>query len=427
MATAQRVKPEKPTPDFALFAHANGQWCKKIRRKLYYFGPWDDPEGALNKYLDQKDDLQAGRKPRAADDGLTVRELCNKFLTWKRHLIDTRELSPRTFADYKRATDRIIEEFGRHRLVSDLRSDDFQQLRAKLAKGRDVISLGNAVRHIRIVFRYASENDLIDRPVKFGTAFREPAKKIKRRAEQLQRQKHGARMFEAEEIRLLLDYVNGKSVTIARIDEETGRPTELEGRENPVLRSMILLAINGGLGQSDLANLPRSALDLKRAWLNYPRVKTAVERQVPLWPETVKALENALGARPAPKEDEDQGLVFITLRGHRWVRVKETQNENGEWKHTPIDAVAEEFGKVLRILELKRVRLNFYGLRHTFRTVADETHDEPAIDLIMGHTAEADDMGAKYRERISDERLKAVVNHVHAWLFPPKRRAKMAK
>ena len=30
---------------------------------MHYFGPWDDPDGALEKYLEQKDDLHAGRKP----------------------------------------------------------------------------------------------------------------------------------------------------------------------------------------------------------------------------------------------------------------------------------------------------------------------------------------------------------------------------
>jgi len=79
---AARTKPDKPHRDFPLTAHPNGQWCKKIRYKLHYFGPWDDPDAALERYLDTKDDLLAGRTPRNRG-GLTVRELVNRFLAVK--------------------------------------------------------------------------------------------------------------------------------------------------------------------------------------------------------------------------------------------------------------------------------------------------------------------------------------------------------
>lgn len=79
----------KPHPDFPLFRHATGRWCKKVKGKFAYFGKVsDDPDGqvALALWLDQKDDLLAGRTPRVKSEGLTVRELLNAYLTSKRHL-----------------------------------------------------------------------------------------------------------------------------------------------------------------------------------------------------------------------------------------------------------------------------------------------------------------------------------------------------
>ena len=69
-------KPAKPHKDFPLFAHANGQLAKKDCGCLHYFGGWDDPDAALQKWLDQRDDLLAGRtsKPVKYAASLTPRQ-----------------------------------------------------------------------------------------------------------------------------------------------------------------------------------------------------------------------------------------------------------------------------------------------------------------------------------------------------------------
>jgi integrase len=394
---ANDSKPGKPYEGFPLFPHASGRWAKKVRQKLHYFGKWSDPEAALNKWLDQKDDLLAGRKPRGARVGLTIKDLVNRFLSVKKQRLDNGELSGGTFTDYHRTCSRVVEAFGRTRIVEDLAADDFESVRASLAKTLGVHALGKEVRNVRTLMKYAYEAGLIDRPVRFGPMFTQPGKKAIRK----HRQANGVKMFEAAELR--------------KIISAAGVP----------LKAMILLGINCGFGNHDCGSLPMSALDLTAAWVTFPRPKTAITRRCPLWPETVKALKAAIAERPQPKRPEDAELVFVTKYGQSWskVNVPVVITEGfKEVKRQTDNPISKEMAKLLRTLGLQRRGVNFYGLRHSFETIGGGSRDQVAVDSIMGHSDES--MAATYRERIEDERLHAVVNHVHGWLFAKKVKAK---
>jgi integrase len=368
-------KPAKPYPEFPLFPHATRRWAKKIRGKLHYFGKWEDPDGALQRYLDQKDALHAGLTPADTSERLTVFLLCAKFLTTKKHLLETGELAPRSFDDYAATCKRLIKSFGKGRLVADLRPGDFEKLRAKMAKTWGPVRLGNEMNRVRIVFNYASKSALLEKPIVYGEGFRRPSKKTLRK----HRQARGAKMFEAEELRRILD-----------------------AAQQP-LRAMILLGVNCGFGNSDVGTLPLTALDLQRGWLTYARPKTGIERRCPLWPETVAALEEWLALRPAAKKPEHAALVFLTARGDSWA------------KETMDNPVSKETRKLLDKLGMNEHR-NFYCLRHTLQTIGDESRDFIAVRSIMGHASS--DIADTYRERMTPERLRAVTDHVRAWLWP---------
>ena len=102
----------------------------------------------MQKYLDQKDDLNAGRIPRVQREGFTVRGLCNRFFTSKEHLRKTGEITNKTFVDYHRICRVLVSIVGISRLVDDLAADDFQRLRKELSKTRGPVTLGNEIQRI---------------------------------------------------------------------------------------------------------------------------------------------------------------------------------------------------------------------------------------------------------------------------------------
>lgn len=148
-----------------------------------------------------------------------------------------------------------------------------------------------------------------------------------------------------------------------------------------VMRTLILLALNLGYGQSDCARL-RPA-DISGNLVDARRHKTGGERRGWLWPETLAALRNC----PPPFVSRSGGPVVTDQNDYvrRWMRT------------------------TLRRAGVEPQRRGFYSLRRTYRTAVDDHADRPAIDLTMGHSTPG--MGARYVAWISDERIRAVSDH----------------
>lgn len=115
MPNRQKTKPAKPYKDFPLYAHGSGQWAKKINQVLYYFGRWDDPDAALQKYLAQRDYLQAGLAPPEDAGETTLAQLCNQFLTSRKARVASGELARSTWMDYHATCKLLIDHFGKTR------------------------------------------------------------------------------------------------------------------------------------------------------------------------------------------------------------------------------------------------------------------------------------------------------------------------
>ena len=376
-------KPSKPYTDYPLYAHSNGQWAKKIRGRVHYFGPWSEPQKALDRYLEQKDDLRAGRKPAPQSNEWTVKMLVTKFLNAKRRKLEAGELSHQMHHDYKVVCDQILDHFGRNTPLSHITSSNFAEFRTRLARTRGPVSLKNWIIRVRSVFKFAYSERIIPEPMHYGDSFSVPSAKTLRLARNAKR----PRLFEPDELKMVLE--------------------KLDTFKSRNLYTMTLLGINCGFGITDCALLPFRHLDLDRGWHNFPRPKTGVLRQAKLWPETIKALRRSIEHRKAPLDSKDEDKVLITMQGHCYI---------GE-KLNDKNPVSQRFSATLKNLGIKHEGLNFGALRHTLQTIGEGALDTVALQHMMGHAPDNKDMSAIYREKIFQDRLAAVSNFVHDWLF----------
>ena len=318
---------------------------------------------------------------------LTVRRLVNMFLTNRQQQMESGAHTAKTFDQSFRVCGVLVKFFSRDQAVEDLTPNDFARLRASLAKrNKSASGLRSTMGVIRAVFNFATAERLIKQPVHYGQSFNRPSAKLLRR----DRNNRTAKMFEPDEIHMLMD------------------------AGSVIDKAMILLGINCGFGNTDIAMLPDTAIDLDAGWIEYPRPKTEIRRRIPLWPETIEAVREAINIRPKAAKQEYNRLCFLTATGLPFVRVQDNKREGALSPKVGINVLSQRFAKLVKKLELPPGR-NFYALRHTFATVAGESRDQVAVDAVMGHVDGS--MAGQYRERISDERLMDVVDAVHDWLF----------
>lgn len=359
----KKSKPPKPHPDFPLTPHNNGQWCKKIKGTLYYFGTWGNPAGALAEY-----EASIADPNFTAQSAITLMDLCNAFMTHKEEQSTAGEILEDTWKEYDRVCKRLMGILGKTLPIENLGPAHFQYLRAELAKQIKVATtLRNELTKLRVLFAWTYDAGHVGQPLRYREALKRPPMRLMREA----RNTAEKLLYTQKEIYALLDKADG------------------------YMKPAIYLGINCGMGNRDVCEITWESI--KGEWLDFPRPKNAIKRRACLWPETVKALE------AWRKESPESLWVCCGERGQ--------QLGQGSSRNTPIGHKMEPIMKAAKVSSARR---GFYTLRHTYRTVADPQGDLPAIMMTMGHADQS--ISATYRHKISDERLKAVAEFVRQWL-----------
>lgn len=376
MADSTTASRARNRSKFPLGKHSRGYWYKKVGKRFFYFEKLDaDPDGknSLRQWLDEREHILAfGERPESTTGGTTLLDICNYWLEHKETLLNAGDIRRRTFDEYKDTCKILLDILGKTLPAKSCGPKHFEKVRSKLAKRFNSNGQSKRITQIRSVFNVAYEDQQLEDQPNFGRSFKRPSARALRQL----REEKGDQSFTAKQIHELLS----------------------EAGVN--VRAMILLGIQAGFGNADCGELPRTAIE--NGWLRWARVKNAVPRRVPLWPETVKALEAAIEHANSKGEKR---LCFVSPSGCLYT------DENNSFR------VSAHFGFVRDRAKVDKAR-TFYDLRRTFETVAGETADQVAVDAVMGHTPSESNMAARYRQNISDDRLQAVVNHVREWLGP---------
>ncbi len=367
-------KPSKPRKDFPLFAHGSGQWAKKLSGKLFYFGTWDDPNAAETKWERDKIAILDGRNPNDSQHGDSIEWLCNTLMDEKAAKCNRGELTKETLNDYLRICKHVAAFFSKSRRVDTLTPRDFSRYRNALPATWAPTTVNNHLRYVRAVFKFANEEEIAKPPLNYTRGLALASKPVVKKHEA----KKPAKEFSAKEVWALHD--------AASIP----------------MRAFILLGINAAYGTADIGRLTIDAIDFDAKWLGDARGKTGVARGCWLWPETTKALKAAFKSRPATTIKRLDQLAFLTRDGQPWYVDGSTSRP-----------LTQAFGKLKKDLGIDRTGVGHYSLRHTFATVANDSHDQQAVDYVMGHDDPS--MRAVYREGIDPKRIKAVCQHVRKW------------
>jgi len=366
-------------PDFPLCVHPSGRWCKKIKGRVYYFGPLPGWKEARDIYRHDREYLEVGEDPPKSGTGIKVGELLE---TYRKHVEgrrDAGELSVTYARDVVFAIDFAKKHMVCTRPVKALRPTHFSKLRQAVRNTpRKLQAQKSLIMAIRGIFRWGSEMELHE-PVRFGPEFKPPSSdQIAQEREALGR----TRFIDREVVLSLLKHAK------------------------PHMKCMILLGINCGFYASDSIHLTfnRLHVDHDIPHHDFSRVKNGRRRVAMLWPETVAALESY-------------------IQGHRGKNESNRVILNQYGRPYTADAVGRGIRAAFRNLaDTAEVTLgpgvSIGSLRHTYGTVVDLAHDQQMIDLSMGHAATGMQKRIYSQLNLGElDRLAVVAEVVRQWLY----------
>jgi integrase len=320
---------------------------------------------------------------------VSVHTLLGKWINAREADLHAGKLKPATFAQYRRSAKRIDAVIGTFK-VDEYMPETTEQLHRELSTRHGADFGRRAVGHWRDCCLYAEERRWC-RPVALGrkivrSILSRPAARVKW---------------------TLMDKGQIKTLLAAAKAATEGRRNDFR-QQAEQFHAALLLALNGGYGPTELAEMPKSFVDVEKGVVKGLRGKTGVNHVCPLWPETLEALKLVLVQRP------DDVLLFRTRNGNQWVETRAVMEAGHAVNSTGHDNFKERWNELTRPLGLKVEGQGFYKLRHCHATAADKFGDDKARRVLMGHAMEG---STGHYVEVGEDRLRKLVEFIRQELI----------
>ena len=124
----KRSKRKTRSDKFPLTLHPTGQYCRKIKGKIHYFGT--DKKQALEKYLAQVTYLHGCQNSIqiASNGNMTLKELCDLYLQYQHSKVLADDLTPKHHNDQISSLSKLMSFLGQSRKIESISTLDFAKL-----------------------------------------------------------------------------------------------------------------------------------------------------------------------------------------------------------------------------------------------------------------------------------------------------------
>ena len=360
------LKRKTRSDKFPLTLHPTGQYCKKVKGKMYYFG--SDKKEAMQRYLDQATYLHGCQNnlQKPTSDNMKLKQLCDMYLKYQYSKLQASDLTASHYNEQVCSLNKLMAFLGQNTDTNKISTLDLQNYKRKIQKSHVSVSRLNL--HISIMkalFRWARKNDVLENIPNIDAVSR------------------------------------GQIVHQEKFTFNPEQTNKLLSAADVKMRAMIWLGLNCGFGCTDCSELKWTDLDFVNARVRLPRRKTGVSRDLPLWPETIEAIEKV------PRTGK---LVFYTSRGNPDIHTISKPDGNGNEKYTTLNTVTTKFSRLIKKSDLDVPKgTGFYTLRRTAATIAARSGDPFAVQRLLGH---ADlQMATRYVQDVSEQTDRVIENN----------------